>query len=165
MSEFDDLERKQKQEQLDKEQLARETMTEWEVALKGFVSEFALNGKGIGSDKFQWQNNPSQRSASLILNNVAATLYDSGEQNGIPQRCGVLIGRKPLGPNQVWADDKSPIEPRKWSLEPTVENGEFLWLVEKLNRKFSSAQLADTIAKQVGECHVAYQKAYANWGM
>ena len=165
MSEFDDFARKQEQEKLDKDQLVREAMSEWEVALKGFVSEFALNGKGIGPDKFQWQNDPSQRSSSLILNNVAATLYDSGERNGIPQRCGVLIGRKPPGPNQVWADPNNPIEPKRWSLEPTVENGEFVWLVKQLNRRISSAQLADTIAKELGECHIAYQKAYANWGL
>lgn len=164
MSEFDDFAAKQDQEKLDKDQLADDAKPEWEV-LKGLVSQFALDNKGIGSDKFQWQNNPSQWSASLILGHVAATLHDSGERNGIPQRCGVLIGRKPLGPNEAWADPKNPIESRKWTLEPTVENGQFLWSVEQLKRKVSSAQLADTIAKELGECHIAYQKAFANWGM
>src|SRR5450755_8433 len=72
MSEFDDFAAKQDQEKLDKDQLVNDAKPEWEV-LKGLVSQFALDNKSIGSDKFRWQNNPSQWSASLILGYVAAT--------------------------------------------------------------------------------------------
>jgi hypothetical protein len=48
-------------------------------------------------------------------------------------------------------------------LKPTVENGEFLWLVEERNLKASSAKLADEIAKELASQHLAYQKAYEHW--
>jgi hypothetical protein len=162
---FDDFARKQEQEKQDKEQLARDAMSEWEIVLKGFVSQFAADVKGIGADRFQWEPYPSQRSASLVLGNMAATLYDSGERNGMPLRCHVLFDRRPLGPNKVWADPESPIAPKIWSLEPTVENGEFLWLVKERNLKVSSAKLADEIARELGERHIALQKAYEKWGL
>ncbi len=157
---FDDFARKHKQEQQDQEQLAKDVGSEWEI-LKGFVSQFALDNRGVGTDKFQWEPHPELGSVLLVLKDVAA-IIDGNALNGVSPQLLIRFDRRCAGPNREW-NVKTPIPAKRWSLKPIVENGEFLWLVEERNLKASSAKLADEIAKELASHHLAYQKAYEHW--
>jgi hypothetical protein len=156
---FDDFAKKHEQRKQDEERLLKDTKPEWEI-LKGEISRFALDGKGIGSHQFRWVSDPSERTAFFILNDVAAFVSDSGEHNGVPQHCRVRFDRRPPDLNKLWVDDKSPVSSKTWSLKPMIEEGDFRWSVPERGWTFTSGQLAEEIAKQLAQHHIAYQKAY-----
>jgi hypothetical protein len=96
----------------------------------------------------------------LVLNDVAATLFDRGERNGVPQDCRVRFDRRPAGFGKPWSDENSPVAAKTWSLEPMIENVEFLWFVSERAWRISSAELAEESAKELAKHHIAYEQAY-----
>jgi hypothetical protein len=154
---FDDFAKARQLRQRYAETLAENTAAEW-VILKGFVSQFALDAKDIDGHRFQWF--PEPNAERLVLNYSSATLLNSSWSIGVPQTFRVHIDRRPPGPGQVYVCDEPPVPPKTWSLEPTVERGEFFWVVLELGWKMSSAKLASEIAKAVVEHYDEYKKKH-----
>jgi hypothetical protein len=154
---FDDFAKARDQRQSDAENLAKSTAAEW-VILKGFVSQFALDGKDIDGHKFQWF--PEPNAERLVLNYSSAMLLTSGWSIGVPHNFRVRVDRRPPGPGQVYVLDEPPVPPKTWSLEPKVERGEFFWVVPEQGWKKSSAALASEIAKAVVEHYDEYKRKY-----
>ena len=152
---FDDFARKHEDEQKGRERLAKDTPPEWEI-LKGEVSNFAIDRKTFNSYPFSWLPEPG--CAKLILNDVAAFLFDGRVRNGVPEGYRVRFDRRSPGVGRQFTDD-NPVPVKTWSLEPIVEAGEFRWSVPELGKK-SSAELAEEIAKQVSKHHIAYETAF-----
>lgn len=154
---FDDFARKHEADKGDRARLTKETPAEYEI-LKGFISQFAVDGKGFGSRTFHWTNTPTGR-PMLVLGNVAAVLTGASNKGGVPQNAGVRFTRKPAGSGQVYIDDQ-PMEEKVWDLEPEIVEGEFVWFVFERAKRFSTADLAEEIAKRLAQCHIEYEKAF-----
>ena len=154
---FDDFARKHASDKENRVRLAKETKAEWEI-LKGLVSQFALDGKGIGSRNFEWVKTLSGR-PMLVLGNVAAVLTDDGDKGGVPQNIQVRFTRKPAGSGQVYIDN-SPLDEKAWDLEPEVVKDEFVWFVLARAGRYSAAALAEEIAKKLAQYHIEYEKAF-----
>lgn len=144
-------------EQQNRERLAQETKSEWAV-LQGLVSRFGLDDKEFGGNKFKWAAYSASRAEFLRLKDVAVTLLDQGERNGVPQNCRVRFTRRPLEPGHVWAESKEPLEPLEWSLEPVIKGERLAWSVLELRETLSSGDLAEKIAIQLSKYHVAYER-------
>jgi hypothetical protein len=154
---FDDFSRKRDEERRKQERLVKETKPEWEV-LKGLVSQFALDGKGIDGYKFKSVPDLSGRPL-LVLNSVSAVLFDRGDRSGVPQDCRVRFSRKPVGSGEDYVDD-SPLAAKTWSLQPDILDDEFVWLVNGQGNRVSSVELAEEIAKELARFHIEYEKSY-----
>jgi hypothetical protein len=155
---FDDFSHRHSHEQAERQRLARETTPEWSI-LKGFASDFA--GRVFAGHKFQWAPVPSTIVELLILNNVAA-IFSHSERNGIVTSCSVRFDRRPPGLG-MFLDKKSEVSPKEWSLLPTIEGEAVLWFVPELGETLSSMELADAIAKELGEYHKRYEQHYGQW--
>ena len=155
MSGFDDFKNARDQKKQDDEMLSNGTEAEW-VILKGFASQFALDGENIDDHKFQWL--PEPHAEMLILNYASATFASSGWSMGVTQNLRIIIGRRPPGLNQVYVSDALPS--KTWSLEPKVEKGQFSWTVRETNWRGSSSALASEVAKAVVQYHDEYKKKY-----
>jgi hypothetical protein len=155
MSGFDDFKNARDQKKQDDEMLSKGTEAEW-VILKGFASQFALDGENIDGHNFQWL--PEPHAEMLILNHSSATFASSGWSIGVMQNLRIIIGRRPPGVNQVYVSDALPST--TWSLEPKVEKGNFSWIVRETNWKGSSSALAAEVAKAVVQYHDEYKKKY-----
>ncbi len=123
MEDFDAFARKRDQELRNREKLVKETKPEWEV-LKGLVSQFSLDGKGIDGYRFEWVPDLSGRPL-LVLKNVCAILFDAGESGGVPQNCRVRFTRRPAGSGRAYPDE-SPLAQETWSLEADILDDEFI---------------------------------------
>jgi|GEM_PF-3767449 len=153
---FDEFARRREGTRRDNEQLRRKAKPEWE-RLKGLLSALASDGKGIDGHRFEWTTDLTGNPL-LVLNNVSATISLGPEQDGI-HHGKVRFTRRPAGVGKAFPD-KSPVPDKTWSLEPMVENGEFLWFVFERAWKISSAELKEEIAKELARHHIEYQKAY-----
>lgn len=153
---FDDFKQKHEQEQKGRERLAKDTPPEWEI-LKGEVSRFAIDRKTFNGYSFSWIPEPG--CAKLILNDVAAFLFDGRVRNGVPEGYRVRFDRRPPGIGKQFIDD-NPVPAKTWSLEPTIEGGEFRWSASEQVGKRSSAELGEEIAKQLSKHHIAYETAF-----
>ena len=154
---FDDFARKHASDKDDRTRLRSETKAEWEI-LKGLVSQFAIDGKGIGNRQFTWQTSITGR-PMLVLENVAALFLDDGERAGVPQNTRVRLTRRPAGHGQVYIDDP-PLEDITWGMEPGIKNGEFIWFVPEKTRHYSATEIAEEIAKELAQYHIAYENAF-----
>ncbi len=155
---FDDFAQKHAADKDDRARLTAETKAEYEI-LKGFISQFAVDGKGLGNQNFNWRNTLTGR-PMLVLGNVAAVLLTDGERGGIPQNIRVRFTRKPAGSMQAYADDSSPLADATWSLEPEIFKGNFVWFVFERAGRYTAANLAEEIAKKLAQYHVEYEHAY-----
>lgn len=147
---FEDLLRQRHFEQQKQRRLAADTRPEWDI-LKSLVSQFAIDNKGIGDKKFKWYRSADGH-FSLVLGNVAATFFNTGEREGIPQRCKVLFSRK------EGLVVKSPFPDRTWSLDPEILKGEFAWAIREVGEVFRPSQLAEEIATELTRYHLSYEK-------
>ena len=154
---FDDFARKHQQEQENRKRLESETKPEWEI-MKGFVSQFAADNKGIGGHRFEWELSLTGRHM-LRLNNVSALLINDANYGGSERTYGVRFSRRPTGSREVFIDDP-PLPAKTWAIEPRILDGDFVWLVDELAREFSSAALADEIAKVLAAYDIEYEAAY-----
>jgi len=155
---FDEFAQGYSQNQHNRERLTTEAASEW-VVLKGFVSQFAKDGREFGGQKFEWL--PYPHSEYLCLSYVAAALLDRTERiGGAAKKFCVRFDRRPLGSGRVWADEKSRLEALEWSLKPTIEGEDIVWSVRELEETFSSAALANKIAIELSKYHVSYEDAY-----
>ena len=152
---FDDFKKKHEQEERDRETIAKETTAEWEI-LKGEVSKFAIDRKTCNGYPFSWFPEPG--CAKLILNDVAAFLFDGRVKNGVPEGYRIRFDRRPPGAGRQFIDD-NPIPVETWSLEPIIEAGNFRWAVAGRGKQ-SSAELAEETAKQLSKHHIAYESAF-----
>jgi hypothetical protein len=153
---FDEFKKKRDQGKSDAESLAKYTGAEWDI-LKGFVSDFA--GKDVDGHIFEWFAQPYAE--MLVLNYASASLLSSRRSlMGIAPKFTVHIDRRPPGPRQVRVEDRSPIPPKTWTLEPRVEHDEFHWTVLETGWKGSSLALADEVAKAVVAYYDEYKKKY-----
>ena len=100
---FDDFARKHQQEQVNRKRLESETKPEWEI-MKGFVSQFAADNKGIGGHRFEWELSLTGRHM-LRLNNVSALLINDANYGGSERTYGVRFSRRPTGSREVFIDD------------------------------------------------------------
>lgn len=159
---FDEFEhrhsRERENEKEKRERLSRETKPEWAV-LKGLVQRFAIDNKEFDGHKFEWSPYATSRPDFLRLNNVAVTFLDDGERNGMPQNCRVRFDRRPLGPREAWLEEDAGVEPVEWSLEPVAHGDGVAWSSPELNETLSSADLAETIAKELSDHHLRYEEA------
>jgi hypothetical protein len=153
---FDDFARRHASDQENRARLTKDTRAEWEIA-KGLVSQFALDGKGIGTRHFEWV--ALGEHPMLVLGNVAAVLLDGGDSGGVPQKIHVRFARKPANYYQVYADD-SPLNETVWELEPQIIEGDFVWFVSDRAGHYSSAVLAEEVAKELAQYHIEYEKAF-----
>jgi hypothetical protein len=155
---FDEFAREDSENRQNHEKMTTEAASEW-VVLKGFVSQFAKDGREFREQKFEWL--PYPHAESLCLNFVGAALLDRTERSaGAAQKFSVRFDRRPLGSGQVWAEDKSRLEALEWSLKPAVEGEDLVWSVPQLGQTLSSAALADRIAIELSKYHASYEEAY-----
>jgi hypothetical protein len=155
---FDDFAREHASDKENRTRLTKETKAEWEI-LKGLVSQFALDAKGIGNRRFEWVKTLTGR-PMLVLSNVAAVLMDDGDEGGAPQKTRVRFSRKPAGSGQAYVDD-SPVGEKTWDLEPEIVKDEFVWFVfERAPGRYTAVTLAEEIAKKLAQYHIEYEKAF-----
>jgi len=159
---FDEYARRHSEGQANRERLAKETKSEWSI-LKSFAAAFATDGKEFVGQKFQWAPYPSSQCEWLLLDSVGATFLDHGEMNGVPRDCRVYFDRRPPGPSAVWLEEDSPVASQVWNLEPEIQGESFVWSVPELGETYSSMDLADRIARELGEYHKKYEEHYHRW--
>src|SRR5579863_5557712 len=111
-SSFDEFAEGYSRSQENRARLITDATSEW-VVLKGFVSQFALDGREFSGRKFEWF--PEPHSAFLALNHVAVVLSDRNVGTGAPPVFRVRFDRRPLGPGRLWADERSPLDAFQWS--------------------------------------------------
>lgn len=152
---FDDFARRRDEERQKRGRLESEIRSEWEI-LKGFVSQFALDGRTIEGHTFAWVSDLSGRPL-LVLNFVSAMLC-GGERVGTPTDHQIMFSRKPAGSGEAYPDD-SPVPPNTWQLTADIVNDNFVWCINKDGGR-SSAELADAIAERLAQYHIEYEEAY-----
>ena len=138
MDNFEQYSRRREREQEVQEKLLRDSKPEW-VVLQGFTKTLADELKGIDGFRFEWVSDPS--APRLVISAVAATFLWR-ERPGKPIECRVRFDRKPLGSNQVWVDDRSPLEPVEWTLMPIVEGDEIKWMIAEAWGKIPAQRLS-----------------------
>jgi hypothetical protein len=156
---LDDFSRKHSQEEADRQRLANETTPEWSI-LKGFASDFA--GRVVVGHKFQWVSDPTTGVEFLALNHVAA-MFSHTEINGITSNCRVRFDRRSPEPGRMYIENRSEVSPKEWSLLPSIEYAAVVWFVPELGEMHSSMDLADEIAKELGEHIKRYERLYGHW--
>ncbi len=157
---FDDFAARHKKEDDDRKRLAEEIGPEW-FALRGFVASLAQEGKEFDGHKLEWVSDAT----CLVLDNLGAFLQQR-EINGNVSDCRIRFDRKPIGPNRIWVDERSPLEPVVWSLEPTLVDDSFRWSITNVGvprPAFSSAELSQKIGIKLAEFHLAYRRHYEGW--
>ena len=155
---FDDLANNYGKTKENKARLEEEKGAEWSILL-GFISQFALDNKGLDEQKFVFTKSLSDQ-PMLVLNSVAAVLESGGNAGGVPQKFRVRFGQKPAhSPGQVFVDD-SPLPADTWTLTPEIQNDEIVWLVSERDERYSSSALAVEVAKNLARYHIAYEKAF-----
>ena len=152
---FDDFERERETERLKRERVAKERKGEWEI-LKGFVSQFALDGKTFDGNRFAWTTDLTGN-PMLVLNFVSATLCGD-ESIGGKWRYSVIFSRKPAGSGAAYPDD-SPIPSKEWELTGDIVNDGFVWCVNR-DRGRAATDIADAVAETLARYHVEYEQAY-----
>lgn len=152
---FDEFKRRRDEDQQKRERLASEIDGEWEI-LKGFVYQFAADGKSIDDHAFSWGVSPSGR-PMLVLDYVSAMLY-GGERVGAPPDYRVVFNRKPAGTGEEYPDD-SPIPATTWQLTTDIVADTFVWRINNDDGR-SSTKLADEIAEKLARYRIEYEAAY-----
>jgi hypothetical protein len=59
--------------------------------------------------------------------------------------------------------DDSPVSPQVWNLEPEIQDETFVWSVPELAQKYSSMDLADRIAMELGEYYKKWEEHCGRW--
>jgi hypothetical protein len=103
-------------------------------------------GKKIDGNPFEWTPYSAYYPDFLRFKDVAASFFDNGNQNGVPQACRIRFDRRSPAHNSPFVDEKSPIDPEVWSPEPQVEGKNIVWSVKELVKIFTSSELASQVA-------------------
>ena len=140
------------------EVIAEGTKVEWQH-LKD-VARSLTAGKAVDGNEFEWSPYYAYYPDFLRLKDVAASFYDRGERNGIPQACSIRFDRRAPAPNSVFLEDQSPIPSEVWSLEPRAEGKAVVWWVNELGKSFTSVELASQIAIRLVKQYEAYEHAF-----
>ncbi len=142
-----------KRDHKSKEQVIAEgPKAEWQHLKE--VTRAVTDGKTVDGNNFEWSPY-----GFLRLKNVAASFYDRGERNGVPQGCSIRFDRRLPQPNSMLVEDKSPVPAEVWSLEPRTDGKTVVWWVKELGRSFTSAELASQIAIRLVKQYEAYEHA------
>jgi len=156
---FDDFAQKHSDLERARNRIPQEARAEWSV-LKGLAQRFALDKQDFNGNTFEWVLFHGAPPEFLRLKDVAAGFFHYGELNGVPQDCRIRFSRRPLGPNEIWSDEYSPLDPVEWTLETTIAAGEFVWLIPQLGEALSSADLAEKVAIELSKYHLLYERHY-----
>ncbi len=151
---FDDFSRKYDEDKSDKARLAKAANAQWEL-LKGLVKKFAGDGRSFDGHHFSFINEPL--CPLLVLNNVSAALIDKSTPDKPVTGYQAVFSRKPAGPLQSYAGDKSPLSERTWNLELGLLRDEFTWTVD--GTQFYPTSACDEIAKELARYHLEYELA------
>lgn len=134
------------------------TAREWQ-RLKD-VTRILTAGKEVDGHKFEWAPYSGYYPDFLRLNDVAASFYDRGERNGVPQGCSIRFDRRSPEPNAIFLDDKSPVAPEVWSLEPRAKGTTVVWSVKEMGKTLTSAELAAQVAIRLVKQYEAYEHTF-----
>lgn len=154
---FDDFAQQRANKKDDRARLVMEMKAEWEI-LKGLVSQFAIDGKRLGNQNFKSERSMSGREM-LVLANVAAIFLDDGDMAGVPQNTRIRFTRRPAGSGQAYIDD-CPLADTTWTLQPVILGDEFVWTVIERAEPYTAAEIAEEIAKELGQYHIDYENAF-----
>jgi hypothetical protein len=115
--------------------------------------------KKVDGNPFEWEPYGVHDPDFLQLKGVAASFFDRGSQNGVPQGCSIRFDRRAAATGTTFIDD-SPIDQEIWSLDPKVVNGKIVWSVKELTKTFTSAELASQVAIRLVKQYEMYESAY-----
>jgi Fic family protein len=131
--------------------------TEWR-RLKDITKSMTA-GKKVDGNPFEWAPYGAHYPDFLQLKDVAASFFDRGSQNGVPQACSIRFDRRAAAAGTTFIDD-SPIAHEIWSLDPKVVDGQIVWSVKELTKTFTSAELASQVAIRLVKQYEMYERAY-----
>ena len=117
-------------------------------------------GKEVDGSKFEWAPYSAYYPDFLRLKEVAASFYDRGQRNGVPQDCSIRFDRRSPEPNAMFLEDQSPVPAEIWSLEPRADGTTVVWWVKKLGKELTSTALATQIAIRLVKQYEAYEQAF-----
>jgi hypothetical protein len=138
--------------------VAEGTKAEWQRLKDAARSVTA--GRTVDGNHFEWSPYGAYYPDFLRLKDVAASFYDRGERNGVPQACSIRFDRRSPEPNAMFLENKSPVPAEVWSLEPRADGKTVIWWVKELGRNFTSAELASQIAIRLVKQYEAYERAF-----
>lgn len=139
------------------EVLAAGAAMEWK-RLKQRVRELA-EGESYNGEPFLWSPYPAPYPEFLHVGKVAVSFHDRGLQGGIPQKCMISFGRRPLPPNEMWNDDEA-LAIEYWHIEPQGKAGRVEWSIRELQENIPTEQLADKILIAFFEYYKRYDAAF-----
>ncbi len=134
------------------------TAREWQ-RLKDVTRRLTAE-KEVDGNKFEWAPYSAHYPDFLRLKEVAASFYDRGERNGVPQNCSIRFDRRSPEPNAMFLEDQSPVAPEIWSLEPRVEETSVIWWIKELGKSLTSTELAAQVAIRLVKQYEAYERAF-----
>ena len=123
------------------------------------ITRTLTGGKDVDGNKFEWAPYSAHYSDFLRLKDVAASFYDWGQRNGVPQDCSIRFDRRSPEPNAMFLEGQSPVAPEVWSLEPRADGTTVVWWVEKLAKTLTSTELATQVAIRLVKQYESYEHA------
>jgi Fic family protein len=134
------------------------TAAEWQ-RLKD-IARAVTAGKEVDGNKFEWAPYGAYYPDFLRLKEVAASFYDRGQRNGVPQDCSIRFDRRSPEPNAMFLEDQSPVPAEIWSVEPRVDATNVVWWIKELGKDLTSTELATQVAIRLVKQYEAYEQAF-----
>lgn len=161
-AEFDHFlnERKAQQgEQKTAEQIISEGAAhEWQ-RLKAMTRSLTA-GKEVDGNPFEWSPYGAYYPDFLRLKEVAASFFDRGVRNGVPQGCSIRFDRRSPEPNAMFLEEKSPVAAEVWALEFQTDGRAVIWWVKELGKSLTSAELAAQVGIRLVKQYESYEHAF-----